>query len=433
LLERCAARLTPDARTEALDDEHRRLIGEANASLAQRALRVLAVAYRSVDQPASADEEVERDLIFLGLFAMKDPLRSEAVEAVRLCRDAGIRTSMITGDHKDTAIAIARELGLHRDGGGGLSGSELDGLTEEQLTQRVERISVYARVSAEHKLRIVQAWKRNGAIVAMTGDGVNDAPAIKAADIGVAMGVSGTDVTKEASDIVVTDDNFASIAAAVEEGRGIFDNIRKAVHFLLSCNVSEVLVMLFAALLGLPLPLLPIQILWMNLVTDGFPALALAVDPKAPDLMQQPPRQTQARLLDSGRLWIIAGEGMMLAAIALIAFSYSLFVWQQPIDQARTVTFSVMVAAQLVHAFNCRSDRWSLFQVGVTTNRSLIWAVLVSLALQIAVLATPVMQPIFKVVPLPLEDWELLAAMTFLPLAIVETIKWFRRRPVFSV
>ena len=246
LLERCAARLTPDGRTEALDDEHRRLIGEANASLAQRALRVLAVAYRSVDQPASADEEVERDLIFLGLFAMKDPLRSEATEAVRLCRDAGIRTSMITGDHKDTAIAIARELGLYRDDGVALSGSELDGLTDEQLTQRVERISVYARVSAEHKLRIVQAWKRNGAIVAMTGDGVNDAPAIKAADIGVAMGIAGTDVTKEASDIVVTDDNFASIAAAVEEGRGIFDNIRKTVHFLLSCNVSEVLVMLFA-------------------------------------------------------------------------------------------------------------------------------------------------------------------------------------------
>jgi Ca2+-transporting ATPase len=171
----------------------------------------------------------------------------------------------------------------------------------------------------------------------------------------------------------------------------------------------------------------------MNLVTDGFPALALAVDPKAPDLMQQPPRQTQAHLLDSGRLWIIAGEGMMLAAIALSVFSYSLFVWQQPIDQARTVTFSLMVAAQLVHAFNCRSDRWSLFQVGVTTNRSLIWAVLVSLALQIAILATPVIQPIFKVAPLPLEDWELLAAMTFLPLAIVETIKWFRRRPVLSV
>jgi Ca2+-transporting ATPase len=428
LLKRCAARLTLDGRTEALDEAHRQLISEANASLAQQALRVLGVAYRLLDQPVSLDEEVERELIFLGLIAMKDPLRAEATEAVRLCRDAGIRISMITGDHKETAIAIARELGLHRADGEALSGSELDGLTDEQLTQRVERVSVYARVSAEHKLRIVQAWKRNGAIVAMTGDGVNDAPAIKAADIGVAMGMAGTDVTKEASDMVVTDDNFASIAAAVEEGRGIFDNIRKTIHFLLSCNVSEVLVMLFATLFGLPLPLLPIHILWMNLVTDGFPALALAVDPKAPDLMQQPPRQTQARLLDGGRLWTITSEGLMLAAIALSTFSYSLFVWRQPIEQARTVTFTVMVAAQLVHAFNCRSDRWSLFHVGVTTNHALIWAVVASLALQVGILTIPLLGPIFKVAPLPIEDWELMAAMALLPLVIVEAVKWFQRR-----
>lgn len=293
LLKRCSGRLTLDGRTEQLDEEHRRLIADTNASLARQALRVLGVAHRPLDRTAGAAEEVERDLIFLGLFAMKDPLRPEAAEAVRLCGEAGIRTAMITGDHKDTAVAIARELGLHRDEAVALSGSELDGLTDEQLTQRVERVSVYARVSAEHKLRIVQAWKRRGAIVAMTGDGVNDAPAIKAADIGVAMGLAGTDVTKEAADMVITDDNFASIAAAVEEGRGVFDNIRKTVHFLLSCNVSEVLVMLFAALVGLPLPLLPIQILWMNLVTDGFPALALATDPKAPDLMSQPPRRPE--------------------------------------------------------------------------------------------------------------------------------------------
>ena len=428
LLNRCTARVTLDGRVEELDEAHRQLIGKANASLAQQALRVLGVAYRPLGQPESQDEEVERDLIFLGLLAMKDPLRPEAAEAVRLCELAGIRTAMITGDHKETAIAIARELGLHRDDGVALSGSELDGFTDEQLAQQVERVGVYARVSAEHKLRIVQAWKRNGAIVAMTGDGVNDAPAIKAADIGVAMGMAGTDVTKEASDMVVTDDNFASIAAAVEEGRGIFDNIRKTVHFLLSCNVSEVLVMLFATLFGLPLPLLPIQILWMNLVTDGFPALALAVDPKAPDLMQQPPRQTQARLLDSERLWTVAGEGLMLAVIALSVFSYSLFVWQQPIDQARTVTFTVMVAAQLVHAFNCRSDRWSLFQVGVTTNHALIWAVVSSLALQVGILTIPIMEPIFKVASLPIEDWELMVAMALLPLAIVEAMKWQKRR-----
>ena len=427
LLTRCAARITREGRIEALDEAHRQQISDANASLAQHALRVLGVAYRPLGSQVNADEDIERDLIFLGLLAMKDPLRSEATEAVRLCRQAGIRTAMITGDHKETAVAIARELGLQRNDDMALSGAELDGLTDEQLMQQVERVTVYARVSAEHKLRVVQAWKRNGAIVAMTGDGVNDAPAIKASDIGVAMGLTGTDVTKEASDMVVTDDNFASIAAAVEEGRGIFDNIRKTVHFLLSCNMSEVLVMLFATLFGLPLPLLPIHILWMNLVTDGFPALALAVDPKAPDLMQQPPRKTEARLLESGRLWAIAGEGLLLAVIALSAFSLSLFIWQQPIDQARTVTFTVMVAAQLVHAFNCRSDRWSLFHVGVTTNRALLWAVVASLALQVGILTVPFVGPIFKVAPLPVEDWELMAAMALLPLAIVEGVKWLRR------
>ena len=426
LLTRCAARITREGRIEALDDAHRQQISDANASLAQRALRVLGVAYKPLGSQVNADEDIERDLIFLGLLAMKDPLRSEATEAVRLCRQAGIRTAMITGDHKETAVAIAHELGLQRNDDMALSGAELDGLTDEQLMQQVERVTVYARVSAEHKLRVVQAWKRNGAIVAMTGDGVNDAPAIKASDIGVAMGLAGTDVTKEASDMVVTDDNFASIAAAVEEGRGIFDNIRKTVHFLLSCNMSEVLVMLFATLFGLPLPLLPIHILWMNLVTDGFPALALAVDPKAPDLMQQPPRKTEARLLESGRLWAIAGEGLLLAVIALSAFSLSLFIWQQPIDQARTVTFTVMVAAQLVHAFNCRSDRWSLFHVGVTSNRALLWAVGVSVALQVGILTIPFMEPIFKVSPLPIEDWELMAAMALLPLVIVEVMKRVR-------
>ena len=228
--------------------------------------------------------------------------------------------------------------------------------------------------------------------------------------------------------MVVTDDNFASIAAAVEEGRGVFDNIRKTVHFLLSCNVGEVLLMLFAALLGLPLPLLPIQILWMNLITDGIPALALAVDPKAPDLMKRLPRPPEARLLDGGRLLAIGGEGLMLGVIALGAFSYSLYGWHQNVEQARTVAFTVMVVAQLVHAFNCRSERLSLFQLGVGTNRSLMWAFLVSFAVQVAVLTVLAAAPVFKVAALPIEDWVLMGAMGVLPFLIMEAIKLLRRR-----
>ena len=429
LLPRCTHRLTLDGLIEPLSDQEQQAILDTNASLARETLRVLAVAQRRLDdfRMELRADSVERDLVFLGLFAMKDPLRPEAVEAVRLCREAGIKTIMITGDHKETAVAIARELGLYDGDGTALSGAEINNLTDEQLAQFVERVTVYARVSAEHKLRIVQAWKRRGAIVAMTGDGVNDAPAIKAADIGVAMGLSGTDVTKEAADMVVTDDNFASIAAAVEEGRGVFDNIRKTIHFLLSCNVGEVLVMLFATLLGLPLPLLPIQILWMNLVTDGIPALALAVDPKAPDLMKRPPRRPEARLLDGGRLLAIGGEGLMLGLIALGAFSYSLYGLHQELDQARTVAFTVMVVAQLVHVFNCRSERLSLFQLGVGTNRALVWAFLLSLVVQVAVLTVPAAAPVFKIASLPVEDWALIGIMVLLPLVIMESIKLLRR------
>ncbi len=430
LLRHCTHRLAMDGTIEPITESIRAATLEANASCAHQALRVLAMAHRRLEREPDTyrADELEHQLVFLGLAAMKDPLRPEAKAAVQVCRDAGIRTVMITGDHKDTAAAIAGELygtGSHVEA---LSGMELDRLSDDELVKTVEQVAVYARVSAEHKLRIIQAWKRRGAIVAMTGDGVNDAPAIKAADIGIAMGITGTDVTKEAADMVVTDDNFASIAAAVEEGRGVFDNIRKAVHFLLSCNLSEVLVMLFAALLGLPLPLLPIQILWMNLVTDGIPALALAVDPKAPDLMKRPPRRPEARLLDGGRLLEIGGEGLMLGLIALGAFSYSLYGLHQELDQARTVAFTVLVVAQLVHVFNCRSERLSLFQLGVWTNRPLVWAFLVSLVVQVAVLTVPAVAPIFKVAWVPIEDWVLMGAAGLLPFVIMESIKWLRRR-----
>jgi Ca2+-transporting ATPase len=429
LLRHCTHRLAMDGTAELITESIRAAILDANGSFAHQALRVLAMARRRLDREPDAyrAQELEDQLVFLGLAAMKDPLRPEAKAAVQACHDAGIQTVMITGDHKDTAVAIAEELRGVNEPIRSLSGMELDRLSDEELVKTVEQVAVYARVSAEHKLRIVKAWQARGAIVAMTGDGVNDAPAVKAADIGVAMGITGTDVTKEAADMVVTDDNFASIAAAVEEGRGIFDNIRKTIHFLLSCNLGEVLVMLFATLIGLPLPLLPIQILWMNLVTDGFPALALAVDPKSPDLMKQPPRRPEARLLDGGRLVTIGAQGFMLGAISLGAFAYSLYGLHQEVEQARTVAFTVMVAAQLVHAFNCRSERLSLFQLGLGTNRALVWAFLLSLVVQVAVLTVPAVATIFKVVPLPIEDWALMGGMGLLPFLIMESIKLLRR------
>jgi Ca2+-transporting ATPase len=430
LLRHCTHRLAMDGTVAPLTEPDRRAILDANAAFAHEALRVLGVARRRLDRVPAVyrAEALERELVFLGLAAMKDPLRPEAKVAVLACRGAGIRTVMITGDHKETAVAIARELGILDGDRRAMSGTELDRLSDDELIGAVDQVAVYARVSAQHKLRVVKAWKSRGAIVAMTGDGVNDAPAVKEADIGVAMGVTGTDVTKEASDMVVTDDNFASIAAAVEEGRGVFDNIRKTIHFLLSCNVSEVLVMLFAVLLGLPLPLLPIQILWMNLVTDGIPALALAVDPKAPDLMTRPPRRPEARLLDRRRLAMVGGEGLMLAVIALGAFVYSLYGLRQDLDQARTVAFSVLVTAQLAHAFNCRSERWSLFQTGTGSNSALWWAVALSLGAQVAVLTVPFAAPVFKVAPLEVVDWELIGIAALLPLLIMEATKFIRRR-----
>jgi Ca2+-transporting ATPase len=433
LLRDCRAWIDRDGCTNALTDEVRQEILAANQNFASQALRVLGVAMRPLDRAPEAFDAatLERDLIFLGLMGMKDPIRSEAKVAVEACRTAGIRTVMITGDHKDTAVAIARELGILNEKEQAVSGAELDRLSDAALADQVERIAVYARVSAEHKLRVVRAWKSKGAVVAMTGDGVNDAPAVKAADIGVAMGITGTDVTKEASDMVVTDDNFASIAAAVEEGRAIFDNIRKSVHYLLSCNISEILVMLLATLLALPLPLLPVQILWINLVTDGLPALALAVDPKDPNLMKRPPRRPETRFLDRDRIFLMFGQGLFMTLITMLAFVYCLYSMDNDLDRARTVTFMVLVGAQLAHAFNCRSDRLSLFKLGFMTNKPLLWTVAGSSVLQVGLLLNPWTRDVFKLATFNPEHW--LMVFTVGPLMLVAVELWKAARPRLGV
>ena len=422
LLSHCSHVLTREGQIELLQDHTRAMILDANQAFAQQALRVLGVARRAVDEgPREYQAEtVEEKLIFLGLAAMKDPLRVEAKAAIERCRRAGIRTVMITGDHKETAVAIARDLGILTDEAQALSGAELDGLDDRDLSRLVEQVTVYARVSAAHKLRIVRAWKSRGAVVAMTGDGVNDAPAIKAADIGVAMGLTGTDVAKDASDMVVTDDNFASIAAAVEEGRGVYDNIRKSVHYLLSCNISEVLVMLLTSLIGMPLPLLPVQILWINLVTDGLPALALAVDPADPDSMTRPPRHPQARILDRERVYVMCAQGLFMAVITIAAFAFCLYGMDQSLDRARTLAFTILVFVQLFHSFNCRSDRYSLFHVGLWTNRPLVWAVVGSALLQVAVVINPWTAEIFKTARLDPEHWLLALGIGVSPLLAME-------------
>jgi Ca2+-transporting ATPase len=425
LLRDCQAWLTREGKIEPLADAIREEITTANQRFASQALRVLGVAMRPLDRiPDVYDaKSLEHDLVFLGLVGMKDPIRPEAKAAVETCRAAGIRTVMITGDHRDTAVAIAKELGMMEPDEQAISGAELNRLSDDELRDRVKAAAVYARVTAEHKLRVVHAWKQQGAVVAMTGDGVNDAPALKAADIGVAMGITGTDVTKEASDMVVMDDNFASIAAAVEEGRAIYDNIRKSVHYLLSCNISEILLMLLATLFGLPLPLLPVQILWINLVTDGLPALALAVDPADADLMRRPPRPPQEQFLTRARLLKLFVEGTFIAVITLLVFLYCLYGMDLNLDRARTLTFTMMVLAQLFHALNNRSKDRSIFALGLWTNKPLLATVGLSALLQVGIVSWPSVQNIFKVAPFDPEHWVLAIGIGMLPLVAMEIWK----------
>jgi Ca2+-transporting ATPase len=405
-------------------------IQKTNDDLAYQAMRVLAVAYRVLAEGYDTQDVrmIERDLVFLGLVAMIDPPREEVKRAIEECNTAGIRTVMITGDHKNTAIAIARALGFFGADSVALSGDELDRLSDDDLYREVKEISVYARVSPEHKLRVVRAWRRHGDIVAMTGDGVNDAPAVKEADIGVAMGITGTDVTKEVSDMVVTDDNFASIVSAVEEGRAIFDNIRKFIHYLLSCNAGEILVMFSASLMGLPVPLLPIQILWVNLVTDGLPALALGVDPGDPRVMLRPPRKPTESVVTRPRAILMLAQGGLIALCTLLAFGFVYSVRREGLECARTAAFIVLSLSQLFHSYNCRSMTDSLFKIGVFSNSKLVLATLVSALLQVGAVYLPFAQVVFKTHSINPLDWLSIIALSSFPLWAMELAKIGMRR-----
>jgi Ca2+-transporting ATPase len=429
-----------------LTADRRREIVAAGAEMAGRALRVLALAWREL--PAAEPPErwseprdrppgdgggrkaasPERHLIHVGLVGMIDPPRDEAKEAVRKCLTAGIRPVMITGDHPATALAIGRELGLVDGAGRAVTGAELDTMTGDRLAAEVGGIAVYARVSAEHKLRVVQAWQRRGAVVAMTGDGVNDAPAVQAADIGIAMGLTGTDVTKEASDMVLADDNFASIVSAVEEGRGIYDNIQKFMHYLLACNAGEVMLMFVAAAAGWPAPLAAIQILWLNLITDGVPALALGVEPAERDIMHRPPRPPREPVITRRRGLTILFHGALVAAVALAAFWG---VWRGRDDRllhAQTVTFSVAALSQLFFAVGCRSERLTALQLGFFGNPALLLAILLSALLHVVVVTLPYAQPVFAVRTDLGRDWLLVVCLSLVPVTTIELVKWLRGR-----
>ena len=413
-----------------ITEEDKNMILKTNSALADSALRVLGVAWRKLDQLPEKYEArtIEKDLTFMGLVGMIDPPREEVKKAIEECASAGIKTVMITGDHKNTAVAIARELGFFGKDSLALTGEELDKLNDDEFYQRIERIPVYARVSPEHKLRIVRTWRKRGEIVAMTGDGVNDAPAVKEADIGVAMGITGTDVTKEVADMVVTDDNFASIVAAVEEGRGIYDNIKKFVHYLLSCNAGEILVMFVSSLAGLPTPLFPIHILWVNLVTDGFPALALGVDPVSPGIMRRPPRPKDEGVITKKRAVLLLIQGAFIAFCSLLAFVLVLFVEKEGLVRARTAAFIVLSCSQLFHSFNCRNMSESLFKIGLFTNKKLILATGVSFLLQMMVVYVPFFQKIFKTEALGMFDWVMVVAISSFPLWAMEAVKIINRK-----
>lgn len=422
---RCTKFMSNSGEIHQLTEKDKEEILQANHRMAQDGLRVLAVACKNVKE--GEYENLEEDMIFLGLIGMIDPPRPEVREALEKCRTAGIKVIMITGDHKATAQTIAKEIGILDSEGKVLTGGELIEMEVDELAKVVEDVRVYARVSPSDKLKIVEALKKKGKIVAMTGDGVNDAPALKRADIGVAMGITGTDVSKDASDMVLTDDNFASIVAAIEEGRKIFDNIRKVVYYLLSCNISEVATIFISILLRLPLPLIPVQILWMNLVTDGLPALALGVEPAEPDVMSRPPRDPKEGIMSREVLRKILIGGILLSVLTLFVYGWALMEHDE-ISLLRTMVFFTLCTGQLFHALNSKSLRHSLFKVGIKNNPRLILACVVSFMLLLAVIYIPGLQDVFGTATLTGRQLLVSALAAVLIVPLFELVKRFERR-----
>ncbi len=413
-----------------MNNENRREILAHNAEMANKALRVIAVAYKNT----SSAVITENNLTFLGLIGIEDPPRREAYDAVARCRQAGISPVMITGDHLNTAVAIAEKIGIMLKGKKAITGSELDLISQEELEKNIEHYSVFARATPEHKVRIVDAWQKKGRIVAMTGDGVNDAPALKKADIGCSMGITGTDVAKSASDIILVDDNFATIVQAVKKGREIYDNLKKAIKFLLSSNIGEIVTVFVGLVFGWAAPLFPIQLLWINLVTDSLPAIALGLDPAEKDIMQRKPAKSTKRIFTKSTWADIFIEGALIGALAIVAYTIGMICFDCSIDTAigRTMAFSVLGISQLIHALNMRSER-SIFKIGIFKNKILVFSILLGVILQGVIVSLPIFNAIFKTVPLNLNQWLICGGLSVLPIPIVELQKLFRNRKTSSI
>ncbi|MFB5194115.1 calcium-translocating P-type ATPase, SERCA-type [Neobacillus sp. KR4-4] len=405
-----------DERTQFLNKETQSKVQEAINGLASQALRTIAIAFKPIQANTVilSEHEAEKNLTLIGIQGMIDPPRPEVKKAVKECKEAGIKTVMITGDHVITAKAIASQLGIITNKSKVLDGNALSQMSVEELEEVVDDVSVFARVSPEHKLKIVKALQNRGHIVAMTGDGVNDAPAIKAADIGVAMGITGTDVAKEASALVLLDDNFATIKAAIVEGRNIYENIRKFVRYLLASNVGEILVMLFAMVLALPLPLIPIQILWVNLVTDGLPAMALGLDRPEENVMKRKPRSPDEGVFSRGLGWKVVSRGFLIGIVTLLSFMVVYHNDPTQLQYAQTVAFATLVMAQLIHVFDCRSEK-SVLSRNPFGNPYLVWAVVSSLVLMLVVIYYQPLQPVFHTLPIAAKDWLLIVGLSSIP------------------